>query len=291
MLRRRSHAVLLALAAVIWLSVAAAQSPTQVYLPQLSDSRPTADATATASPTATAGTATAGTATAGTATAGTATATSTATSTSTATAGTTTPTATATSTATSTATGSPTATATATATGSPTATATATATATVTPTPVPIDDVIENGGFEDGTAPWLLIDGTVASGDGLPLPPRSGDAAMLFRAPQGGSVNGFAAQRITLPPQPPVNLVLYYQLRTTEASCDIGSGSIIRVQVNVETRFQIPACTATQTNGWQKVTINLSGFAGQTIDIVLRAELFTPGAMVMFDDVGLEARQ
>jgi hypothetical protein len=85
--------------------------------------------------------------------------------------------------------------------------------------------------------------------------------------------------------------VLYYQLRTTEAECNTSSGSVVRVQINLETRFQVAACAANQTSGWEKVSINLSAFAGETITVVLRADLGADGAYAMFDDVGLEVRQ
>lgn len=232
MLRRRFAFTLLALAALVWLSVAAAQPGRRVYLPALADPRPTGFGTPP--PTRTL---------------------------------------------------------------PPTVTRTATATATMTATPDPLDALFPNGGFEQGGASWTLAgDAVIVPPPAPPIPPRTGARAALVRVDPSsdGAFGPLLHDNVTVP-SAPSDLVLYYQFQTTETPCDTAAidASEIRVELFVAgtfPEFEIPVCAPNNTTSWQRFTVDLSPYAGESLSVLLRANLYTQGSWVMFDDVRIIPR-
>lgn len=236
-----------------------------------------------------------------------------------------TPTATDTPTPTATATATPSPTATHTATDTPVATSTGTVTntppptkpsVTITPTAGPVylplisrmqppsptatptntPSVLRNGDFEQGAEPWRqysLNNLPVIRSDNLPMAPHSGSQVVglgnVGKSPdQCKSVQdpevGYVAQNVTITADKPF-FTYWYQSRS-EDECGYDFGGVVINRSSVVDSIDL--CTPQLS--WQQRSINLAGYANQTIEIQIRGETDSACVSSFFvDDVSFES--
>jgi hypothetical protein len=176
----------------------------------------------------------------------------------------------------------PSPTATTTATPSPTDTTTPvpspTATTTPVPTPTqpgPTNSLIQNGGFEQGSAPWQeksaagyeLVDSTN---------PHSGNYNAFLCG--YSSCNDSIAQSLTVPANASTLTISYWwygETNRTSSSCkDTFTVELLDSSGNAIGKVQ-SACNTDATHSWQQVTFEattmLSRYAGQTVTLTFMA--------------------
>jgi uncharacterized repeat protein (TIGR01451 family) len=179
---------------------------------------------------------------------------------------------------------------------SPTSTPTPTATPTATPTgsPVPPTDTpspenpIQNGDFEKGRdGSWIEYS---ANGFDLivrmPLggvPPHSGK----WEAWLGGADNEICSitQQVTVP-SVNAKLSFWHWIGSEEDTCGNDIGQVLIDGVDIDT-FDL--CENTGTSGWVKHITDMSGYAGQSVSLQIRAETDdSQNSNWFIDDVAFE---
>ena len=187
---------------------------------------------------------------------------------------------------------------TATTTPSPTSTTTPspspTATTTPAPTPTqpsPTNSLIQNGGFEQGSVPWLQF-----SSEGHTIinstNPHSGNySADLCGSPY---CDDRIAQVFTAPANASAIILTYWWYGKTDLSSS-GCQDTLTVQVldssaNVIGQVQ-SACNSDATQQWQRVTFDatsiLSRYAGQTVALLFKATTSSSSTVFFVDDVDM----
>lgn len=157
----------------------------------------------------------------------------------------------------------------------PTATATANPTPSATPTATTaVQNPIANPGFEDGAgAGWneTSTGGFALVVDTSSLPAGIAPHAGQWLAWLGGETGevGAIAQPVTVPASAPV-LTFWAWITTDEVTCTGDNGKVIID--NQDTVADFFLCQATATTGWTQQTVDLSAYAGQQIDLQVRAE-------------------
>ncbi len=157
---------------------------------------------------------------------------------------------------------------------------------TVSPPPT---NPIQNGDFEQGaviwtqysTHGWPLIINTGFPGS---VTPHSGSWAVWL----GGDYDdiSYIAQTVTIPSGSTV-LSFYYWIASQDY-CGYDFGGVIINGTTVVDQFDL--CTSTNTGGWVRRTVNLAAYAGQTVQIQIRAETDSSFNSNLFvDDVALGA--
>ena len=146
---------------------------------------------------------------------------------------------------------------------------------------------IQNGDFEQGPGVgwqeysshgWPLI----VSSDVLPVPPRSGDWAAWL----GGDYDELSviSQQVTIPTGNP-NLTFWYWIASQDI-CGYDFGGVMIDLDSVVDAFHL--CYDENTGGWVQRTVNLSAYAGQTVELDIVAT--TDGSLnsnLWVDDVAL----
>ncbi|MCE7989107.1 MAG: serine protease [Caldilinea sp. CFX5] len=203
-----------------------------------------------------------------------------------------TPTPTPTNTSTPTATPTPTVTGTRPATATPTTTATPTATPTRPPgamfMPIVANQVflsLGNSNFEAGATSWkefsLRNAKLVVKAETAKIAAHSG-LWISYLAGLNREVS-FVNQKITLPRQQ-AGLQFWYWISSND-DCGFDFGGILVNSVVVD-KFDL--CTTTATKGWKLRTVNLNTYAGQTVELQIRAETDSFGpSILLIDDVAL----
>jgi len=151
----------------------------------------------------------------------------------------------------------------------PTGGATSTPTRTPTKTATPSSGLFPNGDFEQGqviweefsTHGWDLIVQTFPGG----VTPYNGTWAAWL----GGDYDdiSYIQQQITVPTGLPY--LSYYHWIASSDYCGYDFGGVLVNDVVVEA---YDLCEDTNTNGWVKRVVNLSAYAGQSVEIQIRAE-------------------
>lgn len=184
-------------------------------------------------------------------------------------------------------TATPSQTATPTATATATSTATPTATPTATNTPVPTLPAVKNGGFELGNnGDWAAFGSTaVIANTGLGVTPRSGQWVARLGAPNTVSS---LSQSFVLPAGLPAYLHFYYQIRSTQV-CGV-LPDFVRINVNSADVYSGSICATFNTADWMQFTLDLSSYAGQTVEVQLESLNYSSPAASSFyiDDVTLD---
>lgn len=131
------------------------------------------------------------------------------------------------------------------------------------PVPCPI---IPNGTFESGRVSWVesSSNGRTVVTNSLDVAPYAGSWAAKF-----GGINSETAsiqQQITVSPSCPT-LSFWNRITSSEYGCYYDYGY---VRINGVTVATYPLCTETNTSGWSKKSINLSGYSGQTVTLQFR---------------------
>lgn len=143
---------------------------------------------------------------------------------------------------------------------------------------------LTNGDFEQGPgAGWVIYSsnsaGLIGTADFFystsidpTVYPRSGQ----YMARLGGFsyAENSISQTVTLPSTPNVYLHIFYQDRvsTTSECAGLWVGATIKVIVANQTLLETYLCHYNQVNGWTHIYFDLSAAAGQTVEIVFRAE-------------------
>lgn len=148
---------------------------------------------------------------------------------------------------------------------------------------------IENGDFEDGPVVWtkastkgfdLIIDQGFPSG----VAPHGGDWAAWLGG--GYDEDSSILQQVTIPTSTP-HLHYWHWVSSVTDSCERD-----RAEVWVNgTRLEYYAlCLAENTGGWQEYSVDLSVFAGQSIELKIHVETYPDTFSSLFvDDVSLQA--
>jgi hypothetical protein len=169
----------------------------------------------------------------------------------------------------------------------PTNTPTNTPTATPTDTPVPADP-IQNGDFENGPdGSWieysaLGIYPRIRETSALPVTPHSGNWAVWL----GGADNELSAviQNVSIPSG--ASTLSFWHWIASEDACGYDFGAVVIDNATAVDFFDL--CADTNTGGWVRRTVDLGSYAGQTVQLDIRAE--TDGSLnsnFFLDDVAL----
>jgi hypothetical protein len=128
---------------------------------------------------------------------------------------------------------------------------------------------VPNGDFESGYTIWVessTNDYALIIDSGFPsnVIPRSGSWAAWL----GGFKNETSTiqQQVTVPPSAPYLAYWHWILSTDYCGYDVAS-----VRVNGTAVSTYSLCTSANTNGWVRQVINLSAYAGQTVNLEFRA--------------------
>ena len=145
-----------------------------------------------------------------------------------------------------------------------------------------------NGNFEAGPVNWTEYSNhhwpiILNSDDVEGLPVRSGRWAAWL----GGEYNeiAFIGQTVTVPADRP--FLTYYHLIASQDQCSHDFGGVL---VNDEVVDMYDLCDPADTGGYVLHAVNLSAYAGQTVDVQIRVE--TDGSLnsnLFVDDVGFSA--
>ncbi|MEM7535472.1 MAG: trypsin-like serine protease [Chloroflexota bacterium] len=180
-------------------------------------------------------------------------------------------------------------------TATPTRTPTPTHTPTPTLTPTPTDEAtssLQNGDFEDRTnVVWqesstndyqiIIHNNTHAN---LTIDAYTGDHMVWL----GGDDLEVAevSQRFQLPASQSVNLIYYYRINS-EDECGFDFG---RVQLNGDTLVEYELCESNNSTAWLKETIDVSGYAGDVVDLLFHVDTEAELISSLFiDNVLIEA--
>jgi hypothetical protein len=156
------------------------------------------------------------------------------------------------------------------ATATPAATVTATPAASLTPSPTPANlPPLKNGDFEAGpNGDWTERINNVAAPGGLIvrsepfMTPRSGDYVVWL----GNLYNQIHAlsQPVTLTGAGPLYVQFYYRIESNETVCTVDTA---RLLVNSAPLATFNLCSAENSTGWERATVDLGAHLGQTVTL------------------------
>lgn len=168
-----------------------------------------------------------------------------------------------------------------------------TATNTPTQTPIPIQ-LLPNGDFEQGKTVWMNQESAnigIIDNPPIPVTPHSGTWLSQIVASQDGSVSAELSSPSVVVPFDKPYLSYWYWIRSTETNCSADAGGVVLVQdPSVQTRHSL--CATTQTDGWVRTSLNLTAYAGQTVEVLVLAGTFDtdePDSIIYIDDIGFQA--
>lgn len=154
-----------------------------------------------------------------------------------------------------------------------------------TPTPTATLEILNltNGDFEQGQSGWRessVRNQTLIRSDNAPVTPHSGTQAVHLLGVDNEVA--YVAQRVTIPSGVAI-LTYWYQSRSSD-DCGYDYGGVV---INRNTVLDsIELCSTSQQLNWQQRTVDLSSYAGQTVEIDIRGE--TDGSLsseLWIDDV------
>ncbi|MFN8441538.1 MAG: trypsin-like serine protease [Caldilineaceae bacterium] len=154
-----------------------------------------------------------------------------------------------------------------------------------TPTPTATVEILNltNGDFEQGQSGWRessVHNQTLIRSDNIGVTPHSGTQAVHLLGVDNEVA--YVAQRVTIPSG--VTILTYWYQSHSGDDCGYDFGGVV---VNRNTVLDsIELCTSKQQQTWQQRTVDLSSYAGQTIEIALRGETDTSlSSELWIDDV------
>lgn len=150
---------------------------------------------------------------------------------------------------------------------------------------VATSSIIVNGDFEQGATGWIQQSSNglsmIFNLASLGLQPHSGQWA-AWMAGEHNEV-GFIKQSFVVPANQP--RLVYWHYIDSEDTCGYDFAGVV---INTTVLATQNLCADAKTNGWVEVSHDLSAYAGQTIDLQLRAE--TDGSYLshwLIDDVSI----
>ena len=127
---------------------------------------------------------------------------------------------------------------------------------------------VNNGGFEQGAGDWQMTSSIglvnlILSKDQLPADrtPRSGD----WMAWLGGmnDETSSISQQVTVPAEP-TYLVFWKRVKSVETDCAHDTAQVL---INNQPVQSVLLCTTSASTTWSHVAVDLSTFAGQTVEL------------------------
>ncbi|WP_156893581.1 M28 family peptidase [Actinokineospora enzanensis] len=169
--------------------------------------------------------------------------------------------------------------------GSATRSATFTLTVSGTPGGCTGSDVIQNGGFENGTSPWTTTSGVIDSQ--AQEAPHAGNYKAWLNG-WGSTRTDSAAQTVSIPAGCS-NSTLTYWLHITTAETEAVAYDKLTVTVN---GTSVASYSNTDANGgYEQVSINVGQFAGQSVTIKFNGvEDASLQTSFLIDDVALQTK-
>ena len=152
---------------------------------------------------------------------------------------------------------------------------------------VRVTEFLPNGDFEDGPSQWTEVSlngwDLILNAIDLPVAPHSVNWAVWL----GGDFDeiAYVEQRVKVPDSSPE--FKYWHWIASEDICGYDFGGVVVNSSIVIDVYNL--CDDNDTNGWVLHSVNLAAYAGQTIDIQIRAE--TDGSLnsnLFVDDVFFE---
>ena len=142
------------------------------------------------------------------------------------------------------------------------------------PTPPPSSNVVVNGDFEGGRTGWVEYEDStfydyelIVHASGLPglITPYDGDWAVWL----GGDseLTTYIEQEITVPATGPE--LVYWHWIDSIFACDGSSGGVLLNGTFVD---QYPLCATADTGGWMRQSVDLTAYAGQTVQLCFASQ-------------------
>ena len=154
----------------------------------------------------------------------------------------------------------------------------------------PTSGVFTNGDFESGRTSWTEYSKNgwvLIMNAGFPgsVAPRSGAWAAWLGG--GNDEISYIEQEVPVASSSPY--LAYWHWIASEESCGYyDAGGVIINSSTVVDRFDL--CTSANTGGWVKRVVNLSGYAGQSVRLQIRAETdYSNNSNLFIDDVSFQA--
>jgi secreted trypsin-like serine protease len=151
----------------------------------------------------------------------------------------------------------------------------------------PATQSLVNGNFEAGPTGWTQYSlqgwDIIYHVDDLLVNPRSGQWAAWL----GGDDNevSFLQQLVTVPQATPY--LTYYHWIASDDACNFDFAQVVVNNVKVH---EYSLCTANDTNGWVRKSVNLTAYAGQTVTFQIRVETdASENSNLFVDDVAFAA--
>lgn len=151
---------------------------------------------------------------------------------------------------------------------------------------------IFNGGFELGTSGWQQQPGDlIISADSLGIAAHSGQNIARLGYMPDGRVLARIGQQVTLPASGPVYLNLALWLYSTEL-CDVPYYDFFGVYVgNTLVAYNDRLCQGV-IGGWQRYTVDLTAYAGQTVPLVFSiSSADNLASIALLDDIAISNQQ
>lgn len=163
----------------------------------------------------------------------------------------------------------------------------------MTPGAVAPNNPLKNPGFESGVVDWTEAStfgvALISHRNDLPAskPPRTGDWATWL----GGSLSDditYIEQQVTVPANAP-HLAYWHWISSTESGCASDFAEVIINGGTIVDAYIL--CSTTNSNGWQKHTVDLSAYAGQSVLVQIRVEKSSASDVsnLYVDDVAFQA--
>jgi hypothetical protein len=132
-----------------------------------------------------------------------------------------------------------------------------------------VGDPLVNGDFESGPTAWTQFSThgwpLILSSADLPVSPHGGNWAVWL----GGDFDetAYIEQQVTVPSGAPY--LRYWHWISSEDDCGWDFAWVI---VDSTTADAYNLCASANTGGWVEHSVDLSAFAGQTVDLQIRAD-------------------
>jgi hypothetical protein len=153
-----------------------------------------------------------------------------------------------------------------------------------------LTELISNGGFENGQAPWIE---TSSAGRQLIAAGAAHTGSSAARLCGYTACNDALSQTVTVPSTfTSITLTFWWNVTNADTTCSGAFKALVRTPAGVMITTPFVRCSSTTTNGWAQgsatLTSPLSSYKGQQVQLVFTATDNTTGsASYLLDDVSL----